>query len=75
MREELLTIPLPLRPAEGSIDIDPGPEYATIVGELLREIRSVFEIIDVPVSPSSEMVEPQEKYDAEETLRHLGMTI
>jgi len=72
MREELLTIPLPLVPADGSIDIDPGPQYGSLVSELLHEIRSVFELFDVPVWPSSEMVEPRDKYDIEEMLSLLG---
>jgi hypothetical protein len=73
VREELLTIPLPLVPAEGSFDIDPGAEYGSLVSELVREIRSVFEIFDVPIWPSSEMVEARDKYDIAETLGHLGM--
>jgi len=73
VREELLTIPLPLVPADGSIDIDPGPQYASLVSELVSEIRSAFELLDVPVWPSSQMVEPRDKYDVEETLRLLGM--
>ena len=73
MREELLTIPLPLVPADGSIDLDPGPEYGSLVSDLVHEIRSVFEIFDVPVWPSSQMVEPRDKYDIEETLGFLGM--
>jgi hypothetical protein len=73
MREELLTIPLPLVPADGSIDIAPGPEYGSLVSDLVHEIRSVFEIFGVPVWPSSEMVEPRDNYDIEETLGHLGM--
>ena len=73
MREELLTIPLPLVPADGSFDIDPGPQYGSLVSDLVHEIRAVFEAFDVPVWPSSEMVEPRDTYDVEETLRHLGM--
>ena len=73
MREELLTIPLPLIPADGSIDIDPGPEYGSLVSDLVSEIRSAFEVFDVPVWPSSEMVEPRDKYDIEETLGLLGV--
>jgi hypothetical protein len=72
MREELLTIPLPLVLADGSIDIDPGPQYGSLVSDLLHEIRSVFELFDVPVWPSSEMVEPRDKYDIEEMLSLLG---
>ena len=72
MREELLTIPLPLVPADGSIDIDPGPQYGSLVSDLLHEIRSIFELFDVPVWPSSEMVEPRDKYDIEEMLSLLG---
>ena len=74
MREELLTIPLPLIPADGSFDIDPGPQYGSLVSDLVHEIRAVFEVFDVPVWPSSEMVEPRDKYDVEETLRLLGMS-
>ena len=73
MREELLTIPLPLVPAEGAFDIDPGPQYGSLVSELVGEIRSAFEVFDVPVWPSSEMAEPRNKYDVEETLGLLGM--
>ena len=72
MREELLTIPLPLIRADGSVDIDPGPQYGSLVSELAGEIRTVFELFDVPVWPSSEMVEPRDKYDIEETLGLLG---
>ena len=73
MREELLVIPLPLVPAEGSFDIDPGPAYGSLVSELVREIRTIFETFDVPVWPSSEMVQPREKYDSEEILGLLGL--
>ncbi|WP_028969382.1 hypothetical protein [Sphingomonas sp. URHD0057] len=68
-----MTIPLPLVPADGSIDIDPGPRYASLVSDLVSEIRSVFELFDVPVWPSSQMVEPRDKYDVQETLGLLGM--
>jgi hypothetical protein len=74
VREELLTIPLPLIPSDGSIDIDPGPAYGSLVSDLVVEIRAVFAMFDVPVWPSSEMVEPRDKYDVEETLRLLGMS-
>jgi hypothetical protein len=74
VREELLTIPLPLIPADGSIDIDPGPAYGSSVSDLVHEIRAVFAMFDVPVWPSSEMVEPRDQYDVEETLRLLGMS-
>lgn len=73
MREELLTIPLPLIPAEGSIDIDPGPAYGSLVSELVQEVRSIFQVFDVPVWPSSEMVEPRDKFEIDETLGLLGM--
>jgi len=73
VREELLTIPLPLLPADGSIDIDPGPQFGSLVSELVREIRSVFEVFDVPVWPSSQTVEPRDKYDVDDTLGLLGM--
>jgi len=72
MRQELLTIPLPLIPAHGSIDIDPGPQYGSLVNELVKEVRGLFEVFDVPVWPSSEMVEPTDKYDVDETLGLLG---
>jgi hypothetical protein len=72
VREELLRIPLPLIPADGSIDIDPGSQYGSLVSDLVSEIRGAFEVFDVPVWPSSEMVEPREKYDVEETLGFLG---
>lgn len=72
MREELLTIPLPLIPADGSVDIDPGPQYGSLVSELVGEIRTVFETFDVPVWPSSEMVEPRVKCDIDEMVGLLG---
>ena len=72
MREDLLTIPLQLIASGGSIDLDPGPAYGSLVSDLLREIRSVFARFDVPVWPSSEMVEPRDKYDVEGTLGLLG---
>jgi hypothetical protein len=65
MRDVLRAIPLRLIPADGSVDIDPGPEHGPLVSELVTEIRSVFEVFDVPVWPSSEMVEPGDKYDVE----------
>jgi hypothetical protein len=73
VREELRTIPLSLVPAEGSFDVDPGPGYGSLVSELVREIRTVFEAFDVPVWPSSEMVEPRDKYGVAETLGLLGL--
>jgi len=73
VRDELLTIPLPLIPADGSIDIDPGPRYGSLVSDLLHEIRIVFEVFEVPVWPANEMVEPRDKFEIEETLGLLGV--
>jgi hypothetical protein len=44
-----------------------------LVSDLLREIRIVFEVFDVPVWPASEMVEPRDKFEIEETLGLLGV--
>jgi hypothetical protein len=73
MREHLLSIPLNITPAEGAIDIDPGLEYGPLISEFVEELRALFGVFDVPVWPNSEMVEPRDKYDIEETLGHLGM--
>jgi hypothetical protein len=73
VREDLLTIPLPLVAVEGSFNIDPGPAYGSLVSELVREIRTVFETFDVPVWPSSQSVEPRDKHDVEGTLGLLGL--